>query len=409
MSEADPDETRRALLVVAACAVCQTGLGYGYALSGPLAPFLLDEFGWSRALLASAQTPQIWIIGLGAPLVGFVTVRYGARVVLAAGGALLGVAFVAGAGIAQWWHLAAVWALQGAAVAALGDIAVGAVVTQWTTRWRALALGFAYTGSNIGGFLATQAFSSVAEAASWRTGFFVLGLAALVLIVPVAWFGVRRPAPGGATEAPPESGVSSDMTAAQAVRTRSFWVLVLAHVAYWLYLLAVLHHLVLSLIDAGISRSEATTYFATSVFLGGVSKILFGLVATRMTPRAAILLDFALLATSALALLYVAEPLMLWAFVVLFGVGYGGRDLVAPLAIADCFGVRNLAQIYGVVMLTFLASPLGAILAGYVRDVTGSYDPAYAAFAAMNALAFVLLLGLRDERSGAANAQSSAR
>ena len=88
----------RTLWVVLACLVCQMALGYGY-FAGPLAPHLLEEFGWSRALLASAQAPQVWIIGLASPLLGWLLVRAGPRAVMTGGALLLGTAFVIGSGL----------------------------------------------------------------------------------------------------------------------------------------------------------------------------------------------------------------------------------------------------------------------------------------------------------------------
>ena len=71
---------------------------------------------------------------------------------------------------------------------------------------------------------------------------------------------------------------------------------------------------------------------------------------------------------------------------------------LTPLIIAHCFGSRNLAQIYGVLMLTILIGPLGGTFAGWVFDQTGSYQPAFLTFAATNAVTFALLFAVRDER-----------
>jgi nitrate/nitrite transporter NarK len=72
--------------------------------------------------------------------------------------------------------------------------------------------------------------------------------------------------------------------------------------------------------------------------------------------------------------------------------------VVTPLIIAHCFGSRNLAQIYGLLMLTILIGPLGGTFAGWVFDRTGSYQPAFLTFAATNAATFAMLWLVRDER-----------
>src|SRR5882672_3076105 len=72
----------RAAWVVLGCLVCQLGLGFGYAIS-PLAPDILAEFGWTRALYASAQGPQALLIAVTSPIVGVLVAGYGGRRVLA--------------------------------------------------------------------------------------------------------------------------------------------------------------------------------------------------------------------------------------------------------------------------------------------------------------------------------------
>ena len=71
------------------------------------------------------------------------------------------------------------------------------------------------------------------------------------------------------------------------------------------------------------------------------------------------------------------------------------RDYVyLPLGGSRVSPTRRFANM----MITFLVSPLGGILAGRAHDVTGSYATAYTGLLALTSLATLLLLGLRDER-----------
>ena len=197
------------------------------------------------------------------------------------------------------------------------------------------------------------------------------------MLLPAAWFAVRdraAPAPADAAEAP-ASGDERDLDARAALRTRSFWIIAVGLLGFWAYLYAMLQHCVLALVDAGVPREAAAAHWANLVAMGMFSKIAFGWIADRVAPKTALLLDYGLLALSALLLLGVsgASAAMVWAFVLLFGFSYAARDLVTPLIIVHCFGARNLAQIYGLLMLTILPGSAGGIFAGWVRDVTGSY------------------------------------
>lgn len=392
----------RALWVVAGCLVCQMGLGFGYGFS-PLAPDILREFGWTRALFSSAQAPQLFVIALASPAVGFLAARFGARPVLSVSVLVLAGAFAGLAGMRSWWQLALGWGVVGVAVAGLGDIAVGAVVAQWVTRARGLALGIVYTGSNLGGALVTRWVAAVADAASWRAALLSLAALALAVLLPFALFAVRdRPGAEAEAEASPratESPSPVDLDVRGALRTRSFWIVAVTLLVFWAYLMTILQHFVLFLVDEGVPRETAAAHLGNAVLMGIFSKIAFGVIADRLSAKRAALLDFGLLAASAALLLALPDPRGVWVFVAVFGFSYAARDVVTPLVVAACFGPRNLAQIYGVLMLTILpGGTLGPVLAGWTHDRTGSYTPAFAAIAAANLLAFALLLGLRDER-----------
>lgn len=418
MRELFGDIRGRAFWVVLGCLVCQMGLGIGYA-TGPLAPGILEELGWSRALLSSAQAPQSWVIALASPVVGFMVVRHGARAVLCWGAVVLGAGYGVFAAMQVWWQLACAYALVGLGVAGLGDIAVGAVVAQWVTRSRGLALGIVYTGSNLGGVIATRAMVAVAEGWSWRVAVAAAAISAFAILLPAAWFGVRDRGPDGeaadpsepARERPHYDATERDLDLPAALRTRSFWILAFTLFGFWVYLYAVLAHFSLSLVDGGLTLSAAGGHMANAVGMGLVSKVAFGWIADRLSAKPALLLDYGLLALSAVLLTLVpgGEPLTIWAFVLTFGFSYAARDVVTPLILVHCFGSRDLAKLYGILMLTILpGGTLGPILAGWTHDRTGSYAIAFATVAVWSALSFALLALVRDERRAASGPRQRA-
>jgi cyanate permease len=114
------------------------------------------------------------------------------------------------------------------------------------------------------------------------------------------------------------------------------------------------------------------------------------------------LLDYGLLTLAALLLLALPSATLVWVFVAAFGFSTAARDVVTPLMITHCFGVKHLAEIYGLLMLTLLpGGTLGPIFAGYVFDTTHAYTGAFVTFAALNALAWLALTQVGDERGPA--------
>jgi MFS family permease len=406
-----PEDLRgRASFVLLGCLVCQMGLGYGYVF-GPLAKDLLDEFGWSRAQYSAARIPQLALMAAASPALGILTLRFGARPILVVSTALLGVAFAGVAAITSLWQLYALIMLQGLVVTGLGDISVGQVVSRWATRSRGLALGIVYTGSNLGGSLLTRAAAWLADHESWRAAFAVLGVGGMLVMLPCAAWLVRDLPPGDAppgqgAAGPPAGDPERDLDLAAALRTRSFWILAATLFTFFFYFVGMLEHLVLFLTDAGMPRDEATAHFSNAILLGMVSKVGFGFVADRIPRRAAMLLDYGILTVSSLLLLALPDPRLVVPFVLTYGIATAARDVVTPLMIVECFGVRHLAPIYGAVMLAlFPGGGLGPLFAAAVHDRTGSYETAFAVFAAMNAIAFASLFLLRREGVPAAGPQ----
>jgi sugar phosphate permease len=395
----------RALWVMIGCLICQMGLGITY-VSRPLAPFVIEELGLSRAVFATASVPQLLAQSLASPLVGYLAVRLGASRVLAFGAALFSAVFLVFARIESLVGLYVAMAGVGMAAASMGDVAVGHVVSRWTQKSRGMALGIAYAGSNLGGFLLAQLFIGVASVAGWRMGLLSVAAFAFFVLLPAALLLVREPPASlshatedGPAPSPAESDEGASLDLKAALRTRSFWILSAALFVFFFYFQGILDHLVLFLVDSGMTRVDATFYFSQAVGLGVVSKLVGGILADRIPHERGVQIDFALLALSSVILLFMPHGALLWVFVVVYGFAYPARDVVYPLVLGRCFGLEYLGEIYGAMMLALPAGALGAIFAASVYDRVGNYDGAFATFAVLNTLAFLALFFVRNERA----------
>jgi sugar phosphate permease len=409
--------------VILGCLVCQLGLGYGYVF-GPLARDIIGEFDWTRAQYSGARAPQLFVIAAVSPLIGVLTVRFGARPILILSSLGVGACFLLFSQIQTLWHLYGVVLLLGLALAGVGDLTVGQVVTQWVRRRRGLALGIVYTGSNLAGWLLVPIAVGVAERSGWRDALFQMGVGAFIVIVPAAVWLVRDRRPPliepasealeGERSGAPEPDSDSDLNLRQALRTRSFWVLTATLFSFFFYFIGMLEHFVLFLTDQGMSLADATYYFSTAIGIGLFSKILLGAIADRIPERASIFIDYLLLAISSVVLLWLPDSRVIWVFIACYGFATAARDVVYPLVINYCFGERYMAEIYGTMILVLLpGGALGPIFAAAVHDATGSYQLAFASFATLNGMAAGGLLLLRRERGrpsrGAATRQTRRR
>lgn len=389
-------ESRAAWGVLVACLVCQMGLGLGgYVFAVFLKPIVAD-MGWSRTAFAAAGGPLLLAMAAASPVVGALTERVGGRPVFAGGITLVALALLGLSQMTTLWEFALLGLVLGVGVTGLGDVPAGAVVSRWfPPHRRGLALGLVYTGSNLGGVLVPLVAAAVAGAWSWRTALIVLAIGGWSVILPVALLGVRD---GHETIAANVPGpVTTGLTLAEARRTPSFWLLAVVLFAFYFYYIGVNQHLVAFLSDAGFSDAQAARRFSAAVAVGIAGKIVMGLLADRLDAHRAAGVTFGLLTAGSFLLLVVERtPSALPVFLAVHGFTTAAENVLLPLLVASCFGVRHLAQIYGALMMVLLPGGVaGPTVAGWVHDVTGSYRTAFATFAVLNLLALLALARLR--------------
>jgi Major Facilitator Superfamily len=392
--------SRKAVLIVLGCLVCQMGAGLFYA-SRAIAPDVISDLGWTRTMWSSAMAPMIFVTSVGQAVIGAACVRYGIRPVLVVAVLSLGGTFLVLSGMHSLPAFYAATMLLAIGNAGIGDVSVGAVITRWFERSRGIALGFAFAGSNIGAVLFVHAIDEWTGAFGWRTATAAVGLVSVVLILPFALFVVRDPRPGEGelaveagrtalasgddasasassdTAEPPADESSS--TLAESLRTPAFWILFFTVFCYAVAQLGMIDHLVLYLVDLGYERSEAADALGLTVGAGILAKLGAGAVALRIPTRKLLVANTALLSLGIGLLPFAADPQLLALSGVAFGIATSARDVFIPLATAEFFGARYFAAIYGVMMLAYFpGGGLGPIVMARIRDVTGSYEMGFA-------------------------------
>ena len=393
-----PDRAR----VLVSVLVCQMGLGLGaYVFATFLKPIVV-EMGWSRAAFSISSLPFLLAMSAASPMIGTLTDRLGARFVFSA--AITGVSitlflFSEMRGLTDFYVLGF---LLGAVVTGLGDIPAGAVVSRWFVENRGLALGIVYVGSNIGGAIVPLVATSVTDFTGWRTALQVLAVGSWLWVFPFAFFGVRSGDESGAAPVDGEAPVDEpgSLTLAEALRTANFWILAAGVFLFYVYYLGVNNHLVAYLTDVGFSDAGAARRFSAAVAVGIIGKIGMGLLADRIPKiRALVVLFFSLTVASVLLLGVEAVPSLLVPFLILHGLTVAAENVVLPLAIAECFGAKHMAAIYGAIMLALLpGGVIGPTLSGWVFDELGSYRVAFVLFAVTNVVTVVALSRLRPLR-----------
>jgi sugar phosphate permease len=292
------------------------------------------------------------------------------------------------------------------------------VLNHWFVRRRATAMGWSNVGGRLGALILVPAIAWSVDPAhnrlGWQTTATILGIFALLVAYPLTRLIRNRPAEyglrpdGDPPAAHPVAAVSPgaswvrpqrnrpaviDMTTRQALRTPAFWLIALGHGFTSMVILAIMAHLGLFMKDKGFDVQTTGWVVAAYTAVSMVFQLIGGFVGDRVPLRVA-LAFFTFIQAGAVVLLTISSSLpMLYLFAVVFGMGFGGRNPLTTAIRGEYFGRASYGKILGMStvpmnVLLLVAPPL----AGFMRDVQGTYTPAFLTLAALNVLGGILFL-----------------
>ncbi len=383
-----PDERKEAglnflsyLAVIAVTLALSYGIWYSYSV---ILVALLNEFGWSRSMLAGVFSVFTLVHGAANPLIGALCARLHPLSLMAGGGVALGLVLWVDSFIATPWQLYLGFGVFTAvAVAACGWITALVQVQRNFPRRLGLAMGIA--GSGVGGamLVVVPLCQLLIDAYGWRTAFRVLGLICAAWILPSSLYLLRRgtvaPEPAGA---PPAASTkphveTRSITLAEATRTAPFWLIVAVYFFGNLCSQTLLVHQVVYLVDHGLAAIVAASVVSVVGLSSIIGKIGGGWLSDRIDRELVVVAGIAIMVTSVGALAALGAAPSRWGaygFAVLLGLGYSVIAALIPAMVGDRFSGPHFGSIIAVGMIgSSMGSALGPWLAGYLFDLTGSY------------------------------------
>ena len=371
------------------------GIWYSY---GVILVALLNEFGWSRSVLAGAFSVFTLVHGAVNPLIGALCARLKPLGLMASGGVALGLTLFADSFIATPWQLYLGFGVFTAlAVAACGWIPALVEVQRNFRDRLGLAIGIASSGVGVGMLLVVPLCQVLIDAYGWRTAFRVLSLICVVWILPSSLYLMRGPpARGGAASSEPASSQPAasartrvgtrSMTLAEAMRSTPFWLMV-ATFFFGNVCAQTLHvHQVVYLVDQGFATIVAASVVGVVGVASIVGKTGGGWLSDRMEREFVYVAGIVILVASVGALAAVGAAPSRWGaygYAVLLGLGYSVTAALIPAMVSDRFSGPDFGGIVGIgLMGSALGSALGPWLAGQLFDLTGSYALPFAIAAA---------------------------
>jgi MFS family permease len=401
----DPAPAPRTQLQVAATSFLALFAIVGIALYG--LPFFYDfmvrDFGWSRAQVTSGNAVSKLVVG---PLFGFLAGwfvdRFGPKRLMIAGILMAGTALIGLGSIHSLAGFYFFYLFNAVGYVCGGPLPNQVLLSRWFTAARGRAMGFAYLGIGLGGALVPLVAVRLVHALGWQGALRVLGIAIIVIALPLALLLPGSPPEGARERTSPDA---SPTPVRDLFRRPSFYLLMIGSMCSIAAVGGANQHLKLYLsLDHGYTQGDAAAVASLTLASSLIGRLLMGWLADRWPKKYVMLLIYLLVAASIPLLLVASTRTTIMLFAVVFGIGLGGEYMVIPLMAAELFGVRVLGRALGVVLTADgVAEALAPVLVGRLRDVSGSYVSGFTTlmgFALAGAVAIALLprVGRTKER-----------
>jgi len=345
-------------------------------------PFFFDfwvkDFGWSRATVTSGNLFGKLIIG---PLFGFAagwfTDRFGPRRLMLSGIVMCGVAVIGLSTMTTRWEFYSFYLLMALGYMCGGPLPNQVLTSRWFSKSRGKAMGIAYLGIGIGGMLVPQMSRWLNMQMDWRSSLVVLGLIMIIIAFPMAWFVQENPegmARGAITNQP-------ELPFKNILKNSSFYLLAIGSMCAIGTVAGVSQNLKLFFsLDLKYTQGEAANVMSLVLAASIVGRLLMGWLADKYSKKHVMILIYLLVSISILMLYFASTPGVIYLFAFVFGIGLGGDYMIIPLMAAELFGIKVMGRVMGLVLtVDGIGEALGPILAGGLRDHTGSYAIGFAA------------------------------
>jgi sugar phosphate permease len=386
-----------ACLFVTLCLV----FGSGYNTAGVFFTPLLKYFRWSRAQLSTLTGILAISAGLSAPLVGYLLDRVEARVLIVTGALAAGAAFFWASQVNSFSPMLGAYLLLGIGIGAATLLPCSMVIANWFgERNRGLAMGITFTGTSLGGAAMTLVADRSITWGGWRAGYVTLAIPMFLIVVPLVLLIVRTRPPGASGErvsVRESAGSIAGFELSEAVRTRSFWLIGASQFCYATVAAGTNLHLITYLIGLGYTRTFAASMMSLVLVMAAVGKLGMGAFADRLSARLALSLNFALAMTSMFLIFSVANPAMLYLFVLIFGLTVGAPLVLVPLLTVESLGLKRFGSIGGITgLLNTAGAAIGPIGAGRIFDMTHSYALVFQMFLVLCVLGALAAMSCRS-------------
>jgi oxalate/formate antiporter len=338
---------------------------------------------------------QTWL----SPLQGYLIDKFGPRLLVALGGALSGLGWVAASYATSLGTLYLTYGLLCGIGTGIVYIGIIGLMVRWFPDRRGLATGVVAAGYGFGAILTTFPINTMLASAGYQHTLAVFGTIFAIVGV-LAALGMRLPASGDRLPPPAVTASSKSYQPMEMVKTPVFWLMFVMMTMMSTGGLMVILNFANFARDFGVADILVFGLQALPLALtvdritNGLTRPFFGWVSDHIGRENTMGLAFLLEAAAVLSLVLFRDNALV--FVALSAVvffGWGEIFSLFPSTLTDTFGTKNATANYGFLyMAQGVGSVLGGPFAALLHDIEGSWLPVFGVIITMDVLTALLAL-----------------
>jgi MFS family permease len=370
------------------------------------------ELGWSRGGLSGAAAISLLLLGAIGPFAGRLADMWGPRRVVGLFLLLLGVGSIASAFAQSLWQIyISVGVLMALGAGGVAMSTGSSVLARWFEARRGLVMGVAAGGMSAGQLVLIPLATVLTYQFGWRTSYLWLGVGLLLLVLPIGLLFIRNnPEDQGMR---PYGATGPTRTAAQAAAAVQAGRVSLTEAAqvpqFWLLMATffvcgytsngmVLTHFMPHALEHNFTPLQASSALGVMGAMNVLGTIGSGWICDRFGRRGPLATYYFVRGLSLLFLLYVWNVPSLHVWAAIFGLNYISTVPPTTTLTANIFGRYSVGELSGWIFFSHqVGAALGAALAGWIFEWTGTYSSAFVSAALMGFLAAGLTLLIREE------------
>lgn len=372
---------------------------------GVVLPAMVQSFNWSWSSAGLGFSLLGLSCGLSSFLPAIVIRHYGVRITLALGAVILSTGFICLYSVSTLGFYFAGTLLLGTGFSFVATIPGTFVLSRLFER-QTLIFGIYFFIGGLGGVVGPLLyFLSVSVWQNWRMHWAVSGIAMFIMLA-IAILVVKENEEEREHSKrinlktsdhshSHETNVPVLWSARAALKTWQFYAIAAAYTSFLLCGITVNSFAVAHISERGFSTTLAGSLLSAEAFINAFSRAGGGVLGEFMRAKKLLLISLAFIIVGMLAISQADSFFMLCLFTAGIGIGYGMTFLTSSVLLTDYFGRQPYLELFSVMNLISTLACFGPLLAGMLRDITGSFSFAFLLYATLPFVIFLIILPMK--------------